>query len=154
MNQTCDLTRGPVMKGMAFFALPCILTNVLQNLYNLADAVVVGQMIDTTTLAAVGAAGSLVALFTNSISGLMSGFAVVAGNRYGAKDEAGLSKVIANTLLLSVMVSAVLSVLGAVCSGGMLRLLQTPVELMPQATRYLMVIYAGVFDHGVLQFLL
>lgn len=142
-GKTLDLTRGSVTKGLFLFALPCVLSGILQNLYNIVDTVIVGRMIDTLTLAAVGATGSLVSLFTSSISGLMSGFSVVAGRRYGAGDYDGLKKVFANAFVLATLVSLLLSVLGVVGARGMLTLLRTPSDIIDGATRYLAVIMLG-----------
>lgn len=142
-GKTLDLTSGSVVKGLFIFALPCVLSGILQNLYNVVDSVIVGRMIDTRTLAAVGATGSLVSLFTSSISGLMSGFSVVAGRRYGAGDHDGLKKVFANAFVLATLVSLLITVLGVVLARGMLTLMRTPADIIDGATRYLAVIMLG-----------
>lgn len=142
-GKTLDLTRGSVAKGLIVFALPCVLSGILQNLYNIVDTVIVGRMIDTLTLAAVGATGSLVSLFTSSAMGLMSGFSVVAGKRYGAGDYAGLKRVFANAFMLTLAVSLLVSGLGVAFARGMLTLMRTPADIIDASTRYLAAIMAG-----------
>lgn len=71
------MTEGKILKKICVFAIPCILTRVIQNMYSLADAAMVG----TESLAAVGATGAIISLFNDSILGLVSGFSVVAGNK-------------------------------------------------------------------------
>ena len=142
-GKTLDLTRGGVARGLTLFALPCVLSGILQNLYNIVDTVIVGRMIDTLTLAAVGATGSLVSLFTSSVMGLMSGFSVVAGKRYGAGDYAGLRRVFANALLLSAIASVLVSGLGVAFARGMLALMRTPADIIDASTTYFAAIMAG-----------
>ncbi len=142
---TRDLTQGSISKGIFLFALPCVLGNLLQNLYNLVDTAVVGRLISTASLTAVGATGSLVALFTNSIAGLMSGFGIVAGRKYGSKDESALKKVFVNALIISSVSAILFSVVGVFFAEKMLCLLQTPPELMDEATVYLSVVMGGLF---------
>lgn len=147
------MTDGNILKSIWRFAAPCILTRVLQNLYTLVDSVIVGWAIDQTALAAVGATGSLISLFTDTIIGLMSGFSVVAGKRCGEKNEAELRRVFANSLLVTFLASAVITVGGFFLSRQMLTWMKTPEDILDAATRYLQIIFLGIATSVVYNFL-
>ena len=76
------MTEGRILKKICIFAIPCILTRILQNMYTLVDSAMVGA----ASLAAVGATGAIISLFNDSLLGLVSGFSVVAGTKFGAGD--------------------------------------------------------------------
>ncbi|MBR4866545.1 MAG: MATE family efflux transporter [Clostridia bacterium] len=139
-----NMTEGSILKGVVRFAIPCIISNVLQNLYNIVDSVIVGKSDGTAALAAVGASGSLINLFLTTVTGFACGFAICAGKRYGAGDRKGLRGVFANGLLLVLAVSLMLSVLGAVFARDMLVIMNTPGEILEEATGYLLVIFFGM----------
>lgn len=147
------MTDGNILKSIWRFAAPCILTRALQNLYTLVDSVIVGWAIDQTALAAVGATGSLISLFTDTIIGLMSGFSVVAGKRCGEKNGAELRRVFANSLLVTFLASAVITVGGFFLSRQMLTWMKTPEDILDAATRYLQIIFLGIATSVVYNFL-
>lgn len=138
------MTSGSILKKICIFAAPCIAGNVLQNLYTLIDSVIVGQAIDAKALVSVGATGSLVSLFTNTIIGLMSGFSVTAGKNFGGKNTAALKKVFSHSLFVTFAISLLLTVFGTLFSRDMLTLMQTPAEILDDATKYLEVIFLGI----------
>ena len=82
-----DLTRGPVLKTMMKFAVPMILGNLLQQCYNVADTLIVGQFIGSDALAAVGSAYTLMTFLTSILLGLCMGSGTVFSIRFGQKDE-------------------------------------------------------------------
>lgn len=138
------MTTGSILKKICIFALPCIIGRVLQNLYSLIDSVIVGQAIDATALAAVGATGSIISLFTETVIGLMSGFSVTASKHYGAENKAAVKKVFSHSLIVTAAVSLMITVFGALFSRQMLTLMKTPAELMDTATLYLQIIFLGI----------
>jgi putative MATE family efflux protein len=142
------MTEGKILKKICVFAIPCILTRVIQNMYSLADAAMVG----TESLAAVGATGAIISLFNDSILGLVSGFSVVAGNKYGAGNFEKLKKVFANSLIITALISIAISILGAVFSYTMLSLMQTPQEIINEAQKYMVVIFAGMWSAAFYNF--
>lgn len=141
---TGTMTEGHALKKICIFAGPCILTRVLQNLYTLVDSAIVGQAIDQQALAAVGATSALISLFTDTIIGLMSGFSVTAGKRYGQKNAEGLKKVFSNSLLVTFAVSLLITVFGALFARDMLVLMKTPADILEDATLYLRIILIGI----------
>src|SRR5690554_5649192 len=100
-----DFTTGSPAKQLLIFALPLIASMILQNLYNTADAVIVGRFVGQTALAAVGAAGSLTRVILMFVSGTTQGMAIIVSQFYGAKDETSLKKTIATTLYIMVGLS-------------------------------------------------
>lgn len=138
------MTDGNTLKRITLFAIPCIIGNALQNLYNILDSVIVGKSDDISALAAVGATGSLITLFLNTVTGLMTGFGVTVGKRYGAKDAEGVKKTYSNALLLTFGIAVLISVLGAVFSNEMLKMMNTPGDIIDSASRYLRIIFIGM----------
>ncbi len=147
------MTTGNILKKITIFALPCILVRVLQNLYTLVDSVVIGRAVDSVALAAIGATGSVISLFTDTIIGLMSGFSVVAGKKYGSNDIVGLKKVFSNSLIVAVTVSALLTVFGTIFARNILILMDTPAEILDDATLYLKIIFIGISTSVLYNFL-
>ena len=143
------MTEGKILKKICIFAIPCILTRILQNMYSLADAAMVGA----ESLVAVGATGAIISLFNDSLLGLVSGFSVVAGNQYGAGNFERLKKVFANSLILTAVISIVISALGAVFSYEMLSLMQTPREIVGEAGKYMIIVFAGMWSAAFYNFL-
>jgi putative MATE family efflux protein len=118
-------------------------------MYTLVDSAMVGA----ASLAAVGATGAIISLFNDSLLGLVSGFSVVAGTKFGAGDFKKLKKVFANSLIITAIVSILVSVLGAAFSHTMLSLMQTPEEIIAEARIYLIVIFVGMWSMAFYNFL-
>lgn len=139
-----DFTKGPVVCPLMLFALPIALGVVFQRFYNLFDIMLVGRYIDTNALAAVGSSGIIFNLFINLGWGFASGFGIVIGQKFGAKDETGLKMAIAGAYLYSVVISVFLSIIGLVFINPILRAIQVPASLFPQAKAYLSILTAGL----------
>ena len=138
------MTQGSIPKAVVRFAVPCILVNVLQNLAVLADSAVMGSAGGMLSLAAVGACGAIVSLFTSTALGLASGFGVAAGKAFGAGDTAKLRRVFASALFVDCLVTLAVTLFGAVFSRLILTWMQTPAELLDDAAEYLTVIFLGI----------
>ena len=106
------MTNGNILKSITKFAIPCIISRIIQNLYPLIDSLIVGKILNLDSLAAVGLAGSVYSLFNDTLIGLVSGFAIIVGKKYGAKNEKEVKGVFANSLTASVVLCLILSVLG------------------------------------------
>ena len=87
-----DMTKGSPTKLILSFSLPVLLGNVVQQLYSIVDTIIVGQCLGTDALAAVGTTGPLNFLILGFVIGVTGGIAVIAAQRFGAKDEDGLKK--------------------------------------------------------------
>lgn len=138
------MTQGEILKTLIIFAIPYILSNILQNIYTLADTAIAGQLLGLNSFAAVGASGSVVSLCISTITGLMSGFSVVAGIRLGAKKISEIKNVFVNALTVVLLASFVVTIFGIFFSENILRLMNTPEDILEEATIYLQVIFAGI----------
>ena len=94
-KSTVDMTQGPVLKGMFIFAIPVIIGNYLQEMYNTCDTLIVGHTLGVAQLAAVGATSSLVFVITGFLIGNAGGCAVTTSQYYGAKNEEGVKRSVA-----------------------------------------------------------
>ena len=139
-----ELTQGPVVKTMLQFAVPMILGNLLQQCYNIADTLIVGRYLGTGALAAVGSAFSLMTFLTSVILGLAMGSGTVFSIRYGQKDTLGLKEGILASFVLLGAVTLVLNIVIYVGLDWIIRVLQTPYELVGMMREYLVVIFAGM----------
>lgn len=144
-----DLTEGSVTKKLLFFALPFMLSNILQMIYNMVDMVVVGQFVGSAGLSAVSIGGQILMLLTTLSMGFSNSGQILISQLVGAKDREGMGRTI-GTLFTTVMVLAlVLTVAGLILHVPMLRLLNTPEEAMPEAKNYMLVCSLGfVFIYG------
>lgn len=111
-----DMTKGPILKKLILYALPLIGTNLLQILFNSADVIVLGMMVDENAMGAVGSTSSLINLLIGLFVGLSSGASVVVSRRMGAKDEEGAHKAVGTAIFLSLVCSVVLLIVGLTCS--------------------------------------
>lgn len=139
-----NLTQGPVMKTMLRFALPMIAGNLLQQCYNIADTLIVGQFLGAGALAAVGSAFSLMTFLTSILLGLAMGSGTVFSMRFGQKDELGLKEGILASFTLLGAVTVVLNVAVFLGIDWIIRVLQTPADLVGLMREYLIVIFAGL----------
>lgn len=142
------MTQGSIVKKLFAFAVPLILTLVLQQLYNLADRVVVGRCAyggkGELALAAIGATSSITALLLNMSNGLASGLNVRCANLRGAGHLKTLRKSMHTGVLLAAAIGVALGVIGIAISGPLLDLLGTPALIQTKATRYMQIYFASM----------
>ena len=145
-KNTLDMTQGPIVKKLFAFAVPLILSLVLQQMYNLADRAVVGQFAKDgkTALAAIGATSAVTALLLNLSNGLGSGVNVRCSNLKGAGKEKTLRKSMHTGVLLAVVLGAALGLVGIFISRPMLLMLDTPETILDKATLYMQIYFAGL----------
>lgn len=137
------LTKGSIAKGIIFFSVPILLSNLFQQLYNAIDSAVVGSYCGELSLAAVGSTGSLINLLIGFFLGLSTGASVLYAMYYGAKDYPGLKKLIDTAMILSLGSGVVISILGVLFSRELLIWMDTPEEVLPYAMTYLRIYLAG-----------
>lgn len=147
-----DMCSGPILRKMLMFALPLMLSSILQLLFNAADIVVVGKFAGDNSLAAVGSNTALINLLTNLFIGLSIGANVVAARHYGAKVWDDLRRTVHTAMLLSMLSGALLLVLGVIGAEQMLIWMQTPEEVLPLATVYLRIYFLGMISTMVYNF--
>lgn len=138
------LTEGPIFKKFVLFVIPVVITGFLQQLYNAADTVVVGQLAGDTALAAVGATSSLSALIITLFMGLSVGTNVVCAAFFGAENRDGLSKAIHASVLLGVVLGIPLTLVGWFGAEYFLTLTGTPKDVIGQAALYMKIYFLGV----------
>ncbi len=139
-----DMSKGSILKNMLSFAIPLMLSNILQLLYNAADVIVVGRWGGQSSLAAVGATSSLIHLLTNLFIGLSVGASVIVSKRYGAGDTQGLKRTVHTTVAIGVLSGAISLVIGEIFCRPILQLMSTPADVMDLAVLYMRIIFIGV----------
>ncbi len=143
---TTDLTKGSPLRLIIFFTIPLLIGNIFQQFYNIADTVIVGRTINVDALAAVGATGTLSYLAVGFIIGFTTGFSVITAQRFGAGDYSGMRKSFAMAILQSIVLCIILTVLCIGLARPLLRLLQTPDNIIADSYSYIIIIYAGLFS--------
>lgn len=142
-EKTVDMTRGPVLKQMAVFALPVLLGMLCQRIYNFADAYIVGRFLGDGALAAVSIAGTAMYMMTSVMMGVTTGVGIVVSQFYGGGQQEKIRETFAAGIHVSVWMTVIITAVGMATTAPLLRLLQTSSELMPDAYDYLLIIYAG-----------
>lgn len=138
------LTEGSIAKGILSFAIPLFLGQLLQQFYNVADAWVVGNFADNNAFAAVSSAGSLTFLIIGFFNGIAIGGGVVISRYFGARDEKNVEIAIHTNFLFGLIASVLSTIVGLLLIPVLLRLMQTPEEVLPSSLLYLRVYFAGV----------
>ena len=139
-----DLTQGSIPRGLLGFALPLILGNLLQQLYNLADTWVVGRFIGEGALAAVGSSYTLMTFLTSILLGLCMGSSVYFSIQYGRQDPDRLRNGIFQSFLLIGGLTLLLNLTVYLALDGILVLLQIPLDILGMTKEYLQWIFAGM----------
>jgi len=137
------LTTGSPWRVILAFSVPLLIGNVVQQLYQVADAIVVGRWLGVDALAAVGATGSLLFLLLGFAWGLTSGFAIPTAQAFGAQDHAAVRRSVASGAVLTGITSVVLTVFAPMLARPGLELLQTPPELMEDAVVFAQISFLG-----------
>lgn len=137
------LTTGRPWRVILSFSVPLLLGNVVQQLYQFVDAIVVGRHLGVDSLAAVGATGPLLFLLLGFAWGLTSGFAIPIAQAFGAGDDDAVRRSVATGVLLSGITSVILTIVAPLISAPLLELLQTPSELMSEATVFTQISFIG-----------
>ena len=141
---TQDLTKGSPMKLILGFAVPLVFGLLFQQLYNMADTMIVGQTLGEDALAAVGATGSINFLIVGVCIGLCTGFVIPVAQQFGAGDERALRRYAANAIWLSVAFSVAVTAAVALLCRPILRLMQTPENIFEGAYQYILAIFLGI----------
>ena len=124
-----DLTKGPVIKSMLLFAIPMILGDLLQQCYNIADTLIVGQFLGKTALAAVGSSFTLMTFLTSIILGLCMGSGALFSIRFGRQDEKGLRENISASFFFILRATVLLNALSYIFLGKLRVFLSVPQEV-------------------------
>lgn len=141
---TKEMTKGSPMRLILGFALPTLLGLLFQQLYNVVDTMIVGQLLGSNALAAVGATGSLNFLVIGFCTGICSGFAIPVAQQFGAGDHERMRQFVGNGGLLCVTFGAVITLATTLLCGSILRMMDTPSDIYLQSYQYIFIIFAGI----------
>ena len=141
-----DMCNGPLLGKLLIFSLPLMLSGILQLLFNAADLIVVGQFATNskTALAAVGSTGSLTNLIINVFIGLSVGSNVLVARFYGAKRNDEVNRVVHTSIMISIIFGIFLAFFGVATARYLLELMDTPEDVLDQATLYMRIYFAGM----------
>lgn len=139
-----DMCNGPLLGKILLFAVPLMLSGILQLLFNAADIIVVGRFVGHQALAAVGSTGSLINLLINVFIGLSVGTNVLVANYYGAKRYEQVRETVHTSILTSLVCGTALIFLGVFLAGPLLALMGTPEDVLSQAALYMRIYFAGM----------
>lgn len=139
-----DMTVGSPAKHILKFALPLLIGNLFQQLYNMVDSIVVGNFVGKNALAAVGTCGSSSFLFFSLSGGLAIGISIIVSQYFGAKDEKNVRSTIANSFYVLILAGLVVSLIGYIFAPSLLRLLSTPDSIINDSIIYMRVTSMGI----------
>ena len=139
-----DMTTGNSARKIFFFSLPLLIGTVFQQVYNLADSAIVGKILGTNPFAAVGLTGSITFFVLGLVFGSCSGFAIPVAQDFGAKNEAGVRRCVANIVWIGVVFAILMTVITVPLTKQILVWMDVPEELMGYAYDYLVWIFVGL----------
>lgn len=139
-----DMTKGNPTKLIFYFAMPMLLGNLVQQLYIMIDAVIVGKFVSVDALAAVGATGAINFFMISLIIGLMSGIAVVVAQYFGFQDYNKLKDVIATASIAVIWAGIFFTIIGVLLAKPLLLLLRTPENILNDANIFLTTLFIGI----------
>lgn len=138
------MTEGNIAKQLILFALPLLVGNLFQQLYNTVDSIVVGNYVSKTALAAVGSTDCIINTIIGFFSGLSTGAGVVISHNFGSRDDKALHCTVHTTIALTLVLAVFFTIAGLFLSPFFLRLMDTPEDVLPESSRYLTIYFAGV----------
>ncbi|MCR5557147.1 MAG: MATE family efflux transporter [Butyrivibrio sp.] len=143
-NNNTDMTVGNPIRHIILFALPALIGNIFQQVYNLADSVIVGRFVGADALAAVGATSSITFLFFALCNGIGSGGGIIVSQFYGAHDDENVKKSIVTTGIIMLIVPVLFGLIGFISAESFMRLLSTPEVILHDATSYIRYMCVGL----------
>ena len=139
-----DMTKGKPLPVILQFTIPLVIGNIFQQLYNMADTIIVGRYVGAGALAAVGSTGTIMFLATGFAQGITAGFSILTAQRYGAGDEKGVKRSVANGMILAVIAAVILTLVCVAIMNPLLHLMNTPSDIFQDAYTYIMGISVGL----------
>ena len=139
-----DMTYGDISKQLFMFTIPILLSQILQQFYNIADTAIIGRYIGTDELAAIGSTGLLISVIVNFFIGLSTGVSAVIANQFGANEYDKLKKSISTLLAVSVLLGIVFTIGSLIFMKPIINILQTPKGVYSLAIDYLKICFLGI----------
>lgn len=140
LHADVDLLHGPIFRSLIIFALPLLISNIFQQLYNTFDTMIVGNYLGDASLAAIGACSSIYDLLVGFALGIGNGLSIVTARSFGAGDKVLLKKSVASSIVIGIFSSLAITILGSVAGYPLLQLLSTPAEIINEAYSYISVV--------------
>lgn len=138
-----SMLEGPIWKGLLAFAIPILLGNLFQQLYNTADSLIVGNFLGKESLAAVSSSSSLIFMLISFLQGIAMGAGVLIAKYYGAKEQDNLQLVVHTGLAFAIVGGVFLSIFGTVLAPQILRMMGTPEDVLPKSIAYFRTYFVG-----------
>lgn len=142
--KTIDLLNGSIVKGIITFCIPIFIGQLLQQLYNAADAWVLGNFADNNSFAAVSSGGNLSFFIVGFFTGLGTGGGIVVSRYFGSGDKDKLDRSIHGNILFGIICSVIATIVGLLITTPLLRIMNTPEEVMPYSVIYFRIIFGGI----------
>lgn len=139
-----DLLKGSPVRSVVLFALPIMLSSLLQYSYNFVDNIIVGRYVGTQALAAVGNIGAINSFIIGAALGLTSGFTIPVAQRFGARDMKTMNRYAGNSIALSLIIGIAIMIIAHIVSDPILRLINTPDDIIELSAAYINILYFGV----------
>lgn len=143
-NYEIDMTHGSLLDKLLLFAVPLMLSGILQLLFNAVDVAVVGRFTSSEALAAVGATTSLINVYVNLFIGISLGASVVTGNRFARGDDKGVSKAVHTAVTAALFFGVFILIIGSLTSKFFLTRMGTPPEILPQSLIYIRLYFCSM----------
>ena len=139
-----NLTDGPILRSIIAFAIPIIISNIFQQLYNTADIIIVGRFLGQDSLAAVGATAAIFELIVGFALGVGNGMGIIIARHYGARNYRLLKRAVASTIVIGAVLSLLVAVIGSIGMFPLLRSLGTPESIIDQSYAYISIVVLGI----------
>ncbi len=143
-KQDVDMTEGSILRHITLFAIPLLIGNLFQQLYNMVDTWVVGNFVSDNAYSAVGNVGPIVNMFIGFFMGLSSGAGVVVSQYYGARRYIDVHKTVHTAMLMTLILGVIFTLLGILLVPLMLTLIKMPEAIAQEAATYLTIYFAGI----------
>ncbi len=143
-SKSVDLLNGSIVRGMVEFCIPLFIGQLLQQLYNIADAWVVGNFAESNAFAALSSGGALSFFIVGFFGGMGAGGGIIISRYFGAGDDENIRKAIHSNVLFALICCVVATVIGITFVPAMLRIIDTPVEVLPYSLAYFNIYFGGI----------
>ncbi len=144
MKRTNDMTIGDPIKLILAFAIPLFIGNVFQQIYSIADTVIIGHNLGDSAIASIGVTASIYSLLINFASGLNSGYGIIVGQSFGAKNDTKLRQSIATMIVLNLVITTILTIFSLVFLRSLMGMMNIPDNIFEDAYSYISIILAGM----------
>lgn len=139
-----DMTEGNIFRHLITFAMPLLVGNIFQQLYNMVDTWVVGNYVSNEAFSAVGSVGPIINMLIGFFLGLSSGAGVVISQYYGAKRYEEVHKTVHTAIVMTLMLGVLFTAVGVAMTPFMLGFMKTPENVFPESSAYLRIYFSGV----------